>query len=141
MVNTKTGIKNTNLLPLSVTPDQGKVYPVSRLLLPARLLLVLGLILFVQTNLKGQCGVGYTSATVDGSGHVVTYQTGVPNPNLILGDADDSGAEIYDGSDVLDLDLGSTLAVGEQYTIYWNQKTGAGGISRLSFYESPDGTN
>ncbi len=94
-----------------------------------------------EVTVKGQCPVGYTPTTIDGSGAVVTYQTGLFFPERILGDPDGSGADFYEGSDTLDLDLLYTLDAGEQYSIHWKQRTGAGGDSRLSFYESLDGTN
>jgi len=79
-------------------------------------------------NPETGCSVAYASSIVSSSG--------VGNPNNALGAPDGAGAQLYDQSDEILIDLGAAVSAGNDYTITWRQ-TSANPL--VVIFESPDG--
>ncbi|MEL7021722.1 MAG: hypothetical protein AAGK47_08940, partial [Bacteroidota bacterium] len=64
-----------------------------------------------------------SSKVCAGNVDAVVSQVGVVDPNNVIGTPDDLGAQLYDDTDTLVLDLTDQLLAGETYTIRWRRKT------------------
>ncbi len=88
----------------------------------------------------GQCLPGYSTHTITGQVAAIYQSNAVINPDFILGNPDNQGAEFYENGDYISVDLGYTLLSGGQYTISWKQRVGATGTSTMRLFESVDGS-
>ena len=84
------------------------------------------------------CGEGRTYSIGSGAAVSVISEIGVGNPGEAAGNPDDNGAELYDNSDEIVLDLGFILKAGQPYSIFWHKKTsyGAGVAANMLVAES-----
>ncbi|RMG86806.1 MAG: hypothetical protein D6714_03535, partial [Bacteroidetes bacterium] len=69
------------------------------------------------------CGTGKIFTSMNGFAASVQSQTGVNNPTSALNAPDGAYAELYETSDELTLDLGTTLSAGQSYTLVWRRKS------------------
>ncbi len=104
------------------------------------LVFFLGLIIPGQLSYS-QCGAGFIETNISGSVVLVKSQTGIGNYNNITGSPDGLGAQLYDNTDVLVVDLLETIQPGDQYTITWRQRPGQSLQSYMSWDESSDGVS
>jgi hypothetical protein len=79
------------------------------------------------------CSNAYVSTIED--------QSGVGNGNEVLGAPDGVGAELYQQSDQLTLDLGEVVAPGNTYTFTWRRGLATASSPTVFIYESSDGVN
>jgi len=92
--------------------------------------------LLFELSVSAQCGPGKTPFEVQGFGSVAMQSLSVGPPEYVLGAPNGSAAQLYDNGDYIVIDFIDTVLAGQEYVIYWRQRSGASGISTLNWSES-----
>lgn len=87
-----------------------------------------------NNGLSDQYDPDCNGGTISYYGQAVQYQTGVGNSSNVLGASDNASAQIYENSDILVVDMGSSVASGTVITVRWRIENGGSGTAIMNIY-------